>query len=151
MPDAASPSTKSVPQKLLIRAGYRALVLNAPDDAERLLSPLPEGVEVVPQPTGGADFDVVLAFVRSKEDVAQHAASIIAGVKPGGLLWMAYPKKSGAIKTDISRDDGWQPMWVLGWDTVSLVALDDTWSAMRFRPLSQTKHESAGRAARRSS
>lgn len=151
MPDAPSPSTKPIARKLLIKPGSRVLVLNAPDDSARLLLPLPEGVTIATQPGGGADFDAVLAFVRSKDEVAQRAPSIVAGLKPGGLLWMAYPKKSGAIKTDISRDDGWQPMWVLGWDTVSLVALDETWSAMRFRPLSETKGESAGRAARRSS
>jgi len=151
MPDAPPPSTKSIPQKLLIKPGMRVLVLNAPDDAARLLSPLPEGAEVVSRPAGGADFDAVLAFVWSKDEMATLAASIVGGVKPGGLLWVAYPKKSGAIKTDISRDDGWQPMWSLGWDTVALVALDETWSAMRFRPLSETKNESAGRAARRSS
>lgn len=151
MPDASSPSTKSTSQKLLIKPGFRVLALNAPDDAARLLSPLPEAVEVAAQPTGGADFDAVLAFVRSKDEVAHYVASIVAGVKPGGLLWVAYPKKSGSIRTDISRDDGWQPMWSPGWDTVSLVALDETWSAMRFRSLSETKSESAGRAARRSS
>ena len=151
MADTPSPSPKAIPRKLLIKPGFRVLVLNAPDDPAELLSPLPEGVEVAQQPMDGADFDVVLAFVRSKAEVATHAASIVTGVKPAGLLWMAYPKKSGAIKTDISRDEGWQPMWALGWDTVSLVALDDTWSAMRFRPLSETKNESAGRAARRSS
>lgn len=151
MPDIPSPSTKPIPRKLLIKPGFRVLVLNAPTEAAPLLSPLPEGVTTATQPGGEADFDTVLAFVRSKAEVAEHAPSIVAGVKPGGLLWIAYPKKSGAIKTDIGRDDGWQPMWALGWDTVSLVALDDTWSAMRFRPLSETKTESAGRAARRSS
>lgn len=151
MAGAPQPSMKTIAQKLLLKPGFRLLVLDAPGEAVTMLAPLPDGVGVESEAAGSAEFDAVLAFVRSKADVAARAASIVAAVRPGGLLWAAYPKKSGAIKTDISRDDGWQPMWALGWDTVSLVALDETWSAMRFRPLAETRGESPGRAARRSS
>jgi hypothetical protein len=46
---------------------------------------------------------------------------------------MLYPKRAGSVRTDISRDRGWQPLLSLGFVPVSQVAVDDDWSALRFR------------------
>ena len=46
------------------------------------------------------------ATYKTREDISHPAA--IESVKPGGLLWFSYPKKSSAIKTDIARDVGWE-------------------------------------------
>ena len=67
------------------------------------------------------------------------AQGAIGAVKSNGLLWVTYPKKSGKIKTDISRDMGWEAMTQAGWDAVTLVSVDDTWSALRLRPLADIK------------
>jgi hypothetical protein len=50
------------------------------------------------------------------------------------LLWVAYPKGSSGVKTDVNRDRLWQALEPTGWRPVRQVALDETWSAMRFRP-----------------
>lgn len=50
------------------------------------------------------------------------------------LLWFAYPKgTSKKYKCDFNRDDGWEPLRKLGFDTVRQVAIDEDWSALRFR------------------
>lgn len=49
------------------------------------------------------------------------------------LLWIAYPKKSGKIRSDISRDNGWELVFAAGYEPVTQVAIDDDWSALRFR------------------
>lgn len=72
-------------------------------------------------------------FVQSKADVDQYAPVAGQAAKPNGLLWFAYPKKTSAIKMDISRDTGWEGLARLGLRGVSLVAIDDTWSCLRFR------------------
>lgn len=51
----------------------------------------------------------------------------------GATLWMLYPKRSGAIATDISRDHGWAPLASRGFVPVAQVSVDGTWSALRFR------------------
>ena len=55
------------------------------------------------------------------------------------MLWFSYPKKTGKIKTDLSRDVGWDSVSKAGWIGVSLISIDDTWSSMRYRPASEVK------------
>jgi hypothetical protein len=51
-----------------------------------------------------------------------------------GLLWVSYPKKSSKIATDISRDVAWEVMKEFGLQPVFQISIDETWSALRFRP-----------------
>jgi hypothetical protein len=124
--DAAAVSGAPVGKKLLIKPGHRVAVMNAPDGYEARIV------------TGGAEAaakkaDVVVAFAEDTKTVARMAPKAIAAAADGGILWLAYPKKTSAIKTDISRDHGWEPFAKAGWEGCSLVAIDETWSAMRFR------------------
>lgn len=48
-----------------------------------------------------------------------------------------YPKKSSKVETDISRDVGWDAVKKTDWEGVAIVAIDDTWSALRFRPVAE--------------
>jgi hypothetical protein len=70
--------------------------------------------------------------VTSKAELDSHAPRL--KVSPGGILWICYPKKSSEVKTDISRDVGWDVVHKAGWEGVTLISVDDIWSAMRFRP-----------------
>jgi hypothetical protein len=77
--------------------------------------------------------DVILAFVP--DQAALHAA--LAQVQPhyvrGRALWFAYPKKSGAIRTDLTRDVGWAPVQDAGLLPVSQISIDAGWTALRLR------------------
>lgn len=126
-----------IAKKLGIKPGQKLLILNAPENYQEMLGDLPEGAEVY---TGGeGPFDFVQLFVKSKAEVDSQAQRVIQAVKPGGLLWLSYPKKSSKIKTDIHRDTGWEAMVEAGWEGVTLISLDDTWSAFRLRPHSEIK------------
>ncbi len=125
-------------KKLGIKPGQRLLVLNAPSGYWSLLGVLPDGVKLSTSVDGSA-CDVVQAFVRSRADVNTTAPEAIAAVKPLGYLWLTYPKKTSDIKTDISRDQGWDLVIAAGFEGVAIVSVDDTWSAMRFRPSSAVK------------
>ncbi len=131
-------SEKTLSQKLLIKPGNRLLLLNAPEGYAARLNDLPAGcvLETVP---AEAAFDWVQAFVYHEADIHQYAALAMQSAKAGAIVWFAYPKKTGAIKTDISRDHGWQSVVSAGWEGVTQIALDDTWSALRFRPISEIK------------
>lgn len=59
---------------------------------------------------------------------------MVASVKQGGLLWVSYPKGSGKNKPDINRDSLWDLSIPHGIHPVAQVALDETWSALRFVP-----------------
>jgi hypothetical protein len=74
-----------------------------------------------------------IAFARDRTELAEAADNVAAAYEPGGHLWISYPKKSGSIRTDVSRDIGWEPVQALGLFGVTQVALDADWSALRFR------------------
>jgi hypothetical protein len=120
-------------RKLLIKPGNRLLVLNGPPDWLERLQPLPDGVEVAEEPGGPAD--VVHLFVSYKAEVDAHAPAAMEATRPGGVLWASYPKRSAKVATDLTRDEGWEAFAEAGWRPVTQVAVDDVWSALRFRPV----------------
>jgi len=123
----------SLIKKLRIQPGQRLLILNIPEGYISTLGQLPEGVEVIDMPNGV--FDFVQVFVKSISELEKQAPVAIKAVKYDGLLWICYPKQSSGIKTDINRDTGWSVVQKAGLRPVTQVAIDDTWSALRFRPV----------------
>jgi len=97
--------THTLAQRLLIRPGDRALVLNPPDGLLQRLTPMAEGAQFVTASEGV--HDVVLAFVASRAEIARVAPTALTALRPGGMLWFCYPKKSAGIRTDVDRDHGW--------------------------------------------
>lgn len=124
-------------KKLGIKAGFRVLLLRAPKDFVESIEALPENVTVNTQP--GGLYDLVLAFFHSRAEVEQHGLAALNAVKPGGLVWLCYPEQSSKLKSDVHRDTGWNVIQEAGWEVVSLIAIDNTWSAMRFRPSGEIK------------
>src|SRR5690348_12487567 len=124
-------------KKLGIKPKQRIIILNAPQGYREQLGTLPADVELVTTLDG--TFDLVHIFVKNKAEVDHYAPMAIKAVKAGGLLWMSYPKKSSKIKTDLTRDIGWDAILNAGWRPVTLISIDEVWSAFRFRPLSEVK------------
>jgi hypothetical protein len=124
-------------KKLLLKSGQRVAIIQAPEGFRPVLRPLPEGIALVETLDGA--FDLALVFVREKAAVDRVVPLAIAALKPGGVLWLAYPKKSGKVKTDITREVGWEAIYAIGWRPVTQIALDEVWSALRFRPEAEVK------------
>jgi hypothetical protein len=120
-------------RKLQIKPGSRLLVLNAPAGYLERLQPLPDGVELA----GAGAADVVQLFVRDRAELERDGLAAVAAVRPGGVLWVSYPKRSARVATDLTRDVGWDALVAAGWRVVSQVAVDEVWSALRFRPLAE--------------
>lgn len=62
-------------------------------------------------------------------------------------MWVAYPKTTSGVATDLTRDVGWATMNEAGWGVVSQVAVDATWSALRFKPEAEVQRKPASAAA----
>ena len=77
--------------------------------------------------------DAMLAFVKTVAEVDATCAPVIAAAALAGIAWVAYPK-AGQLGTDLNRDILWKHMQTHGIQGVRQIALDDVWSAMRFRP-----------------
>jgi hypothetical protein len=123
-------SDPAVARKLQIKPGFRLLAVNPPGKYAQIVGGLPDGASV----TGdAADADVVHLFVTNRADLAAHLPRIAELVTPDAILWISYPKRGRGIDMDLTRDTGWEPLREAGFDPVSQVAIDDTWSALRFR------------------
>lgn len=120
-------------KKLQIKLGMQVGILNPPEGFMALLDEWPAGTTLVAEPEEGS-LDLLVLFVKSMAELESQAPRAIGLVKYDGILWIAYPKKSSKIKTDIDRDSGWAMMSKLGMAGVAMVAIDETWSAMRYRP-----------------
>lgn len=123
----------SLVKKLGIKPGMKIALLKTPENYRELLGELPAGVEIVENPAPGS-LDQIHLFVKSVAELNEAAPGALPLVKYDGHLWIAYPKKSSKIKTDIHRDAGWDVVKQTGLEAVSLFAVDDTWSIMRWRP-----------------
>jgi hypothetical protein len=118
---------KSVAEKLLLRPGGRAWI-SEPSRAG-LLGPLPEGATLVASPAGS---DVAVVIVESGADVRAALSTDGAALRGAAAFWVVYPKGNRA---DVNRDSLWPLLAEHGFRPITQVAVDDTWSALRFRPL----------------
>jgi hypothetical protein len=124
-------SERSVAQKLLIREGQRLALVDPPSAGAALLGPLPPGVRI--ESVAAPETDVVILFVRDRAALEAAWPAVVAAVRPSTILWLGYPKRGHGVATDLTRDHGWAPVHASGYDPVTQVAIDDTWSALRWR------------------
>ena len=122
---------KSIADRLLIKPGYEVLVINAPQDYSTLLGPLPPDVKISKQPSAPAD--LIQIFLTSKKELEEDLVRLKAVLKPKGLLWITYPKGGSKTKTDLNRDIIRVYAQTLGLQAVAMIAIDDTWSALRLK------------------
>lgn len=125
-------------KKLAIKPGNSVRVLDAPQGYEHLLSDLPDGAHLIKG--GDEQADVVLLFGDSRATLERTLPTAITQVRPGGVFWVAYPKGG---KSDLSRNELWTLLEPYLWRPVSQIAIDDTWSALRFRPAADVKSKKA--------
>ncbi|PTX22583.1 bacteriocin resistance YdeI/OmpD-like protein [Pontibacter mucosus] len=129
-------------KKLQLKKEHAILLLMAPEDVAQALQQ--EGYTFIradEAPSVGS-YGAVLLFVQQASELEQLAPQAVALLQPEGLLWVAYPKKSSGIKTDLTRDNGWQVMGSMQYEPVRQVAVDEVWSALRFRPQAARKQPS---------
>jgi hypothetical protein len=119
-------------RKLKIKPGTRAVIVNPPDGFLRELGQLPDGVEVSHRFQGS--FDWVQIFVKDKAEFDALAPKAIQSLKPVSLLWICFPKGSSKIQTDLTRDKGWEGLRTADLKFITLVSLNEVWSAFSLRP-----------------
>lgn len=81
-----------------------------------------------------AEVPAALVFAKDQASLARAFARVQGRLGADALLWSCYPKGGSGVETDLNRDRGWAPVEAAGLRPVSQIALDATWSALRFRP-----------------
>jgi hypothetical protein len=119
--------------KLQLKPGQRLAVLSAPAGLLDGLAPQLAALTLTAGEPGATD--AVLCFLTLLADVPARLDEAAALLRPGGLLWLAYPKGGPKVGTDLNRDRLAQAvMDGSTWRPVRQIALDELWSALRFRP-----------------
>jgi hypothetical protein len=114
--------------KLGVKEATTLVLLNAPDDFEALLEPLPEGV--TPRRGNRGSREMTIWFVTSRTRLEREFAKVAAAVGEG-MLWMAWPKRSSGVETDITEDTIREVALPAGLVDSKVCAIDKTWSGLR--------------------
>jgi hypothetical protein len=119
--------------KLQLKGQQEMLVLNAPASSESELAKLPVPL-ILRDIKSAPEIDFSLAFVTKQSEVDALATQITKRAKGDAAVWFAYPKgTSKKYKCDFNRDTGWAVLKAAGFDTVRSIAIDEDWTALRFR------------------
>lgn len=123
----------SIFQKLNLKAQPDIAVFNVPASFEPELARL-DGVKIVRNPKRITAVQFALAFVVRQVELDRLSAMLAAGSDGDAVLWFAYPKgTSKRYACEFNRDNGWQVIRKAGFESVRQVAIDEDWSALRFR------------------
>jgi hypothetical protein len=109
-------------RKLNLKSGMRVRVLAKPADVDIT------GLST----TDAVDADGIIVFVRTLADVDAGSEPVLDAARLDRIVWLVYPK-AGQLGTDLNRDILWRHMLEKGVQGVRQIAIDDIWSALRFR------------------
>ena len=136
-------------KKLNLGSHQEIAVFNAPDSFESELKRL-KGVKITRDPAKpkGVKFGLAFAITQTQLD---RASKVLAAASEGdAVIWFAYPKGSSKRYTcEFNRDSGWSVIRDAGFESVRMVAIDDDWSALRFRRVEFVKPGASGSSRKR--
>jgi hypothetical protein len=119
--------------KLNLKDETDIVIVNAPESFEPEIAGL-KGVTVRRSMSDAKEVAFSLSFVTKQKDVDALAKAAARKAMGDAIVWLAYPKKSSKKYTcEFNRDSGWPSMGAAGFEPVRMVAIDDDWSALRFR------------------
>jgi len=116
-------------KKMKLKSGLKAAVINAP---EKYLNDLRHDAEISSGLNG--KFDWIQIFVKNKAELDSIAPKAAKALKPESMLWISFPKGTSKIQTDLTRDKGWERLQTLDLKWITLVSVNETWSAFALRP-----------------
>jgi hypothetical protein len=117
-----------LPRKLGIKPGHRVLLVDAPARFE--LGPLPE--VALHRRAGRSPYDVILAFTPDRRSLDRRFVPWAGRLVSNGGLWIAWPKRSSGVPTDLDENVVRDVGLVAGLVDNKVCAIDHTWSGLRF-------------------
>lgn len=126
-------------KKLRLTADQQVAVLNAPEGYMARLYPGPSNMRTDLE--SNQTYDSVVVFVKDTEELRRIGPAAVRATRPDGLLWIVYPKGGETVgATDLPATPSWVQRDVLGeitsqrgYKAVAFVAVDETWTALRFK------------------
>jgi hypothetical protein len=119
-------------KKLKLKPGARAALVNAPKGYAKELAPLPAGATLSAKL--GREHDWIQLFAKDQAELKKLLKPAARALAPESLLWISFPKGSSNAQSDLTRDTGWKILTSTDLKLITLVSVNDTWSAFSMRP-----------------
>lgn len=126
----AGHSGTPLPKKLGIDAGTRLAVVSAPRGFPKAFGPMPDDVLVRDSARGNND--VIVFFAARRAELARRFDAFVRALVDDGGLWIAWPKKSSGVITDLDENIIREIGIGAGLVDNKVCAIDDIWSGLRF-------------------
>lgn len=125
----------SLQQKLKIKTTEPLYILGADERLLHLFGELAPKQKLTKE-----NISQMVLFVRDKSELNKEFPQAKKWLQQNALLWIAYPKKSGSIPSDLIRDEGWEIIYQADWEGVASASINEDWSGMRFRHKTQIRN-----------
>jgi len=120
---------KTIADKMFVKKASAIAIINADGRAPALVDALPQELVV----SGSKEADFVLMFAGSQQELEKVLPKAKKQLAAKGALWIAYVKGTSKNKSDVHRDTIREYAETVGLTTVSLISVDDDWSALRLK------------------
>jgi len=125
-------SSQSLLEKLQLKEEKNLLLQGLPLSIEKQFLKFSFSKNVTPLlKIKKVDFALIFAF--SQKQLKEILKEVVPALHADSKFWIAYPKASSKIASDLSRETSWDFIAAYGYETVRLVAVDNLWSAARFK------------------
>jgi hypothetical protein len=124
-------SLQTVFEKLQLADEKNLLIQGLPSSIEKQFSKLSFAKNMTPL-LKSRKIDFALIFAVSENQLNGILTDVMPSLKDGSKFWVAYPKTTSKIATDLNRECSWNRLTCAGYESIERVELDHVWSAMRF-------------------
>lgn len=120
-----------LPRKLGIKENFRVGLVGPPTGFRKELGSLPDEVEIITARLT-KPLDIIMLFVDSEKVLKRELPKLAQKLVANGMLWVAWPKKSSGVQTDLSFANVQQVGLQAGMVDVKICAVNDIWSGLKF-------------------
>lgn len=131
--------SQTILEKLQLKEERNLLIQGLPSTIEKQFIKLSFAKNITPL-LKVKKIDFALVFAISKHQLRDILKDVLPALNENAKLWIAYPKLTSKIVSDLSRDCNWECVAQLGYEGVRMISLDHVWCAMRFKKAEQVKH-----------
>ncbi len=130
--------SQSILEKLQLKEEKNLLIQGLPSTIEKQFVKLSFAKNITPL-LKIRKIDFALVFAISKTQLTDILRDVLPALNKDAKFWIAYPKQTSKIVSDLSRDSSWDCVAQLGYEAVRMISLDPVWCAMCFKNEAQIK------------
>ncbi len=131
-------------KKLQVKPGFKVLALNAPENFLAIIGELPNDIEVSMDES--IAFNALFIFATTKVEMLTALATKHQSIGDQTICWIMYPKAKSKLASDLNLMQSWEDLNRYQLAPCASAAIDQTWTALRIKPVDSTKRSGMGNA-----